>query len=127
MALLFRTALSLIFSSIVISLLLRAFASSGEWRGLNLEVVYMGRSFPFVVGISAFGLLAMMPLAIMLVRLNASYEQSLTAFLLAGSLLGFLILWWIVSPTAWGVVAGAATASIWVAMNRCLFRSAPRV
>jgi|GEM_PF-3822411 len=127
MALLFKTALSLILSSIVILLLLLTFASSGEWRGLDVEVVYMGQAFPFVVGISAFGLLAMMPLAIMLVRLNASYKQSLTAFLLVGSLLGFLILWWLASPTAWGVVAGATTASIWVAMNRSLFQSAPRV
>ena len=126
MALIFRTFVILTFSSAVITLLIHMFESSVAWQGFYAEAYAFAVIFSFVFVISAFGLLAMMPLAMQLTHPETSFPASLIAFTLASSLLGFLILLWIALPTVWGAIAGGTTGSMWMIINHRLFRSVPR-
>ena len=102
MLLILRTFVILIFSSAAITLSIQMFESSGAWQGIYAEAYGLAVIFSFVFIISAFGLLAMMPLAIQLTHPETSFPGSLVAFTLGSSLLGFLILSWIALPTVWG-------------------------
>jgi len=106
------------------------FESSVAWQGFYAEAYAFAVIFSFVFVIvfviSAFGLLAMMPLAIQLTHRETSFPASLIAFTLASSLLGFLILLWIALPTVWGAIAGGTTGSMWMIINHRLFQSVPR-
>ncbi len=126
MLLILRTFVSLTFSSAAITLLMHIFESSVGWRGFYAEAYGLAVIFSFVFIISAFGLLAMMPLAIQLTHPETSFPGSLIAFTLGSSLLGFLILSWILLPTVWGAIAGGTTGSMWMIINHRLYRSVPR-
>jgi hypothetical protein len=97
-----------------------------DWHGVRDALLTIAVLLPFVAGFSAIGLFVLMPLAILLIRHQAPFTQSLLAFVIVGAGLGWLMLFWLplITATWLGAVAGAITAAIWVAANRGFFRRA---
>ena len=123
MQVVFRTVGSLTLSCIAISLMVLAVLSDGHWYGMRDAFATGAVLLPFVVGFSAIGLFALMPLVRLLNRSRAPFPQALSTLTIVGAALGWLMLFLLPFVSAWvGAVAGAVTAALWAVTNRSVFR-----
>jgi hypothetical protein len=97
--------------------------SDGHWSGLRDAFLTVAVLFPFVVGFSAIGLFALMPLVRLFNRRGVPAPQALSALAIVGAGLGCLLLFLLPFVSAWlGAVAGALTVALWAFTNPGVFR-----
>ena len=81
--------------------------------------------FVVVLGFSAIGLFLLLPLAILLIRRRARFQNSILTLAIAAVPLGYILLALIADQNRWvGSAAGALTVASWSILNRELFPSA---